>query len=287
MSQTRSAIVASLPATNAFSENGKITNFSCDCLFLTLSGAAAVAAADLGRIVVRVQFKNSKGNNAIVVNSVPLIILAKYSDYIGGWGENSSDKYGSVMIPVGNICLEGDDELDITISGTGLSQAYSLAVFGWDTYIGAEKVLMYDYVAASASQTYQQVDALAVYMALGDLSIPSDSVTIAVSDYFGRNIITENEAIGIGAALARSGDWDDFGCVWSDDTGLSQDMSFKAGSSSELFLIIRRFFDSSRLGVGQKSVIDYADYLKYIKQHNPVKYQCLQYAAKLDMAGSK
>ncbi len=285
MSQTRNAIRVSLPATDSFSHNGKITNFSCDSIDFSLSAAAALTLVDFDKIIVRVQLKNSKGSNAIIVNSVPLGLLARYSDYIQGWGINSEDKYGAISIPVGNIILEGDDELDISLSGSGLSQAMAVSVFGYDYKVGPEMIFLYDYVDASATQVYQQVDAAAVFVALPDGVVPSDTNSIAVNDYFGRNIVTENEAICLGAASAQSGDWDNFGLVWSDDTGFTQDMSFKASSDNEDFLVLRRFFDVNRLGMGQQSVINKADYLAFVKRTNATKYKCLQYAAKLSNIG--
>lgn len=282
MSQTRNVFVETLPATGNFNFNGKITNFSCDSLVFTLSGAAAVSDADLSKIVIRAQLKNSKGSNAIVINSVPARILAKLSDYLGGWGVNGSDKYGAFAVDLGNIVLEGDDELDVIVNGTGLSQAYDLSVFGYDTKIGAEKIYLYDFVKGSPTQTYQQVDAMAAYLSLPDDQVASDSNSIAVTDYFGRNIITENEAVGLGAVMAQSGDCDNFGLIWSDDTGLTQDMSFKVAAEGEDFLVVRRFFDINRLGMGQQGVIDFSDYLAFIQRTNSVKYRCLQYAAKLD-----
>lgn len=286
MSQTRGVINSTLPATSSFSFNGKITNFSCDSLMFAViangSSATAVSNADLAKIIVRVQLKNSKGSNAIVINSVPARVLAKLSDMLGGWGENGSDKYGAFGVNLGNIVLDGDDELDITITGSDLSQQYAISIFGVDAVVGAEKIYLYDYVKGSATQTYQQVDAEKVYLCLDDDAVPSDANTIAVNDYYGRNIITENEAIAIGAVIAQSGDADNFGLVWADDTGLTQDMSFKVASDSETFLVVRRFFDVNRLGMGQQSIIDYADYLGYIQRTNASKYKCLQYEAKLN-----
>ena len=137
----------------------------------------------------------------------------------------------------------------------------------------------------AGTQVYQQVDAAAVFVALPEGVVPSDTNSIAVNDYFGRNIVTENEAICLGAASAQSGDWDNFGLVWSDDTGFTQDMSFKASSDNEDFLVLRRFFDVNRLGMGQQSVINKADYLAFVKRTNATKYKCLQYAAKLSNIG--
>ena len=254
MSQTRTIAKGVFAATGAFSVNGKLTNFSLDNLIFAVTASAsaspsAVSDADLAKMVVRVQLKNSKGANAIIINSVPLNILARYSDYIAGWGSNDSDKFGGIAVPVGNIVVDGDE--------------------------------------GSATQTYQQVDALAVYLALAEGSTPSDSNSIAVNDFYGRNIITELESMALGAALARSGDFDDFGPVWADDTGLSQNMSFKASSDNEMFLVVRRFFDIQRMGLGQQSVIDFTNLLQDIQRTNPDKYKILQYTAKLEASFSK
>lgn len=292
MSQTRTIAKGVFAATGAFSVNGKLTNFSLDNLIFAVTASAssspsAVSDSDLAKMVVRVQLKNSKGANAIIINSVPLNILARYSDYIAGWGSNDADKFGGIAVPVGNIVVDGDDEIDVTISGTGLSQEYTVSVFGYDYLVGPEKILLFDFVDASATQTYQQVDALAVYLALAEGSTPSDSNSIAVNDFYGRNIITELESMALGAALARSGDFDDFGPVWADDTGLSQNMSFKASSDNEMFLVVRRFFDIQRMGLGQQSVIDFTNLLQDIQRTNPDKYKILQYTAKLEASFSK
>lgn len=281
MYQTRNCIDSSLPATDKISVNGKITNFSCDKLVFAFSASGAVTGDDLAKVICRVQLKNSKGANAICVNSVPAKILAKLSDFMGGWGVNADDKYGAFAVDLGNVVLEGDDELDIVVTAEGLSQAYALTVFGVDQIVGAERIMLYDFIDASATQTYQQVDACSVYLSLADSAVPS-SKSISVNDYFGRNIITQNEAIATGAVMAHSGDVDNFGPIWMDSTGLTQDMSFKASDDAEEYLVVRRFFDSSRIGMGQQSVIDFANYLAYIKRVNPSKYQCLEYTRKLD-----
>lgn len=286
MSQTRTVVNQVLAATSAFNVNGKLTNFSLDTIVFSVtasasSSPAAISDADLAKIIVRVQLKNSKGSNAIIINSVPLNILARYSDYIAGWGTNSTDKFGGIAVPVGNIVVDGDDEIDVTLSGSALTQELTVSVFGYDYLVGPEKILLFDFVDASATQTYQQVDALAVYMALSEGAVPSSANSIAVNDFYGRNIITELESMALGASMARSGDYDDFGPIWCDDTGLSQNMSFKASSDSEMFLVIRRFFDIQRLGMGQQSVIDFTNLLSDIQRSNPDKYKMLQYEAKL------
>lgn len=299
MSTTRNIIDAKLTDTS-FTFNGKITNFSIDKLFINI-WRNPLKVDDLRKIFVTAQLKNSKGNNAIIINSVPLFLLAKLSDYKSGFGiavDGDLAYWQSIAVDLGNIVLEGDDELDVVITGSGLSSPTSssdkiegdLVVFGYDNVIGAEQIICYEYVQGSATQTYQQTNASEVYL---NLSIgtsegshaPSNANVIAVNDFFGRNTITEIEATTIASVQAQSGDLVYFGLVWTDSTGLTQDMSFKVPVAGEEFLVVKRWFDVSRLGMGQQSVIDYADYIEHVQRTDSNKYKCLQYESTLNNIG--
>lgn len=276
MSETRRFVSTTVPVT-AGSAYGKVMNFSLDSLVIYLKSqteGTKINKADLAKMILNVSLKNSRGDNVILINNIPLDIISNFSDYKGGWSVNSVDEVGAMLIDLGNIVLEGNDEVNLTISwSAGLSTAYDLDIFGLDSVIGKEQIVTYDYVIAQATQQYTFNNVMDVYSQIDN---PSSGVSIAIDDFYGRNQLTEVQVVSLGACLGRAEDFDNFGVVWHDETGLTQSVGITAGSNAEKFLIRKRFFDKSRIGLGQTSLVKAENLLKNIKETDSVKYACLK-----------
>lgn len=271
MSESRKFFSGSYSAATNF--YGKVQNFSLDSVIIYIKKAStAITESDLEKITVNGSLKNSKGDNVILINNIPLSLLADYSDYKGGWSANSVDNSGAIKLDLGNIILEGNDEVNLSFSCATPGEATTLYVFGYDSFIGPEQIITYDHVIAQATQHYTFNDVIDVF---AKIASPSESAMIAVDDFYGRNQIAETEVVALGAAQGRAENFDNFGVVFHDETGLTQSVGITTGSANERLLVQKRFFDETRIGNAQKSYIDAAALLNHIKQNNSNKYRCL------------
>ena len=268
--------VLSLSSATTLTGSARLTNFNPDhLLFYVDGGSSAVTLAELKKIIVTVNFKNSKGAGVSVAANLPLDMIANLNDYLAGNGTFGSETKAAFALDIGKICLRSDDEITLDIStATTLTNALSLTIKAVDSRIGKEQIISYKYVEASASQAYQQSDVLAVFAAI---TSPSDAVVITTDDYFGSNNVTEIAVCAYGAAFGCAENVDNFGPVWEDDTHLSQPVTVRAGSANERFLFKTWVFDQNRIGMSRTEFDMARNYGKSIAQSNPVKAKCLNY----------
>lgn len=265
--------VAHIASATSFNASARLTNFNPDHLVFCATGASALTKADLDKIVVSINFKSAVGGSIAVANNLPLRMIADFSDYVSGFGLLGSDTVGAFALDIGKYILKANDELTFEISTTGtLSVAIALDVFAMDSKIGKEKLLSYTYIEASATQAYQNANVIDVYA-----RIPSadDSTYMTVDDNFGSTNISELAVVAIGASLGHSEDWDSFGVVWTDDTGMAQNVTVRAGSSNEKLLVVKWNFDTNRIGYEATEKANVQTFAQSIKDSDPSKYKCL------------
>jgi len=254
--------------------NGKLTNFSPNSIVLAFTKDVAITDADMAKITCSIQFKNRLGKNAVIMNNVPVSVIAKMSDYEGGFSINSSDKKGAFKIPIGKIVLTGQDEISVSLAFASDCPTIAFECYAIDEVIGKETINIYEYAEGSSGQQLTFPNALVGYMAISN---PSNSVNVRTSDYFDDNLITESEIVNNGAVLGQAEDFDDFGCFWADKSGYSQMLGVTCGSSNEQVLVREWFYDSNRIGVAQAETKSLETYAKEIRDTDVEKYRCLTY----------
>lgn len=268
--------IMSIGSATTFSASARLTNFNPDKILFYVSSGSAISKADLAKIAVTINFKNSVGSGIAVTPNLPLDMVADLNDFeAGNGGVYGTDTVGAFCLDIGKYCLRADDEMTFNISTTAtLTNACGLIVKAVDTKIAKEKLISYAFISAVANQAYQNSGVVAVY---GSISSPSDSVFITTDDFFGSNNLSEIAVIALGAAVGRAENVDNFGPVWIDDTGLSQDVTVRAGSSNERFLVKIWNFDANRIGY-ERSEFNSAKLLAdSIQKGNPSKYKALRY----------
>ena len=264
-----------LEKSTSLSGSARLTNFNPDRLIFTVEGATAVTKEDLQKIVVTLNFKNSVGSGIAISNNLPLKIVANMNDYLYGFGMLGSDLTACFALELGKYILKSDDEITISISTNGtLSQELSLYVVAMDSAVEKEQLISWKYIKASATQAYQESNVLEVY---SQISEASPSVYITVDDFFGSNNISELATTAIGSALGSAEDYDGFGVVFHDSTGMSQPVTVRAGSDSEEFLFKTWNFDVNRLGFENTDTENVALFANSIEKGNPSKAKCLAY----------
>ena len=262
----------------AGSWTGKLTNFSPNDLVLAITDTTAspspISEADLAEMKISIQFKNRLGKNAVIMNNVPLDVVAKLSDYEGGFSCNSADSTGAFKIGLGKIVLTGQDEIAVTIDYTSSAPSFSACVYALDQYVGKEVINIYEYAVGSSGMQLTFPNALVGYMAI---ATPSASVNVRTSDFFDDNLITELEVVANGATLGQAENFDNFGPFWADKSGYSQLLGVTCGSSNERVLVREWFYDANRIGVAQSETKSLTEYANDIKATDSEKYKCLTY----------
>lgn len=276
--QTRQIFSGSTVASTSANFYGKLSNFNPNSIVFylkTTTASTVLQDSDLASAVVSIQFKNRLGKNAVILNNVPLLEIAKLSDFIGGFSINATDVSGAFRLPIGKVILTGQDEINVTVTFDGtVAKAFDIECYGLDEAVGKETINIYEYAIGSAGQQLTFPNAIACFM---DIASPSGAVQVRTNDYFDNNLISEIEIVSNGAVLGRSENWDSFGQVWADKSGYSQLLGITCGSSNEKVLCCEWFYDPIRIGVSQSETLSLETYAKEIKDTNEDKYKCLAY----------
>ena len=260
--------------------SARLTNFNPNALLFYVDGGAnALTKAELAKINVSVNFKNSKGNGIAVLTNTPLDILADNNDYFNGNGLITGDKVCSFSLDIGKYCLRADDELTFDVAySAALTNAAAIIIKAVDSKVMKEQLISYKHITASASQAYQMADVVSVF---AKITSPSDSVYIVTDDFYGSNNISEIAVVAMGAALGSAEDVDSYGPVWSDDTGYTQAVTVRAGSfgvsGGERFFVKCWTFDVNRIGMERAEFNSVQNLAKAIRDGNPSKFKCLKY----------
>lgn len=267
--------IISIPSGTTPAGAARLTNFNPDKILIVVSSASAITKAELAKLLLSMNFKNSVGSGIAMAANLPFDVIANMNDYLYGFGLLGSETTVAFVLDIGKYCLRSDDEITFNVAtGTTLTNAASVVIKALDTKIAKEQLVSYKYVSASASQAYQVADVMAVY---GQIASPSDNVFITTDDFFGSNNISELAVVAIGAALGQAEDFDNFGLIWSDDTGLTQPVTVRAGSANEQFLFKCWNFEPNRLGYERVEFNSAKMLGADIAKANPSKAKCLKY----------
>ena len=267
--------VMSIASGTTLSGSARLTNFNPDKILFIVNSATAPTKAELAKINVTMNFKNSVGSGIAITANLPLDIVYNLNDYLYGFGLLGSDKTCCAVLDIGKYCLKADDEITFSVAtSTALTNAASLVVKAIDSKIGKEQLISYKYIAAQASQAYQEANVLSVF---AQITSESDSVYITVDDFFGSNNISELAVCGIGSALGSAEDYDGFGVLFDDPTHMTQPVTVRAGSSNEKLLFKCWNFEVNRIGFERTEVANARLLAKSIAESNPSKAKCLKY----------
>jgi len=229
-------------------------------------------AVDLMKVKVSVTMKNSKGNDILPINNVPLLYFFHLSDFLGGYAWNVADQLSSAYVALGNYILQGDDSMTVTLSGAGLSASVTGSVYAIDDKVGPEQCLIYEYVEGQNTLEFSERAVHAIYMKSDDETTTPHSLTIR--DFYGSENIDGLAVLAMGAALGKAETWLGFGPLWTDKTGLTQDVRFST-FTGQGFLVCREEFLKSRIGSEQKTIQDTANLLTFYASNEADRYAVL------------
>ncbi|WP_319755836.1 hypothetical protein [uncultured Sphaerochaeta sp.] len=255
----------------SIAETAQLTSFSPDTLIFEVAGlpvfpvdaegvvnpSGAIMESDLGKLKVNAYLKNELGDDIQLINNVPLAFLLMLSDYQGASAVTSTYEIEGkevagmfadgkhFALPLGDIVLQGDDILTISITGTVKSADWNIKVWAGDEVTLAQELLLtYQYVKGLDSQSFSFRNSHEVY----SYGITDSESTI--HDYFG------TEPIDYAGQIAKAlcdGRYEHVGSnakvpfakIWNDFTNWAQDISFTT-ISDMYYLVVGRAFAPER-----------------------------------------
>lgn len=252
------------------SESVQVTSFSPDTLIFEVAGLpifpktagevdldGSVLNSDMGKLKLNVYLKNELGDDYQLVNNVPLAMFGLLSDYQGasamasGFDLTGTELEGAfargkhIAIPLGDIVLQGDDILTVSLSGPVASTDWSVKAWVGDEIALAKEVLLtYQYVKGLDSQSFSFRNSHELY------SYGLTDSESTVHDYFGTSPV---DYAGYIAKAQCDGKYEyvaqehkiPFAKIWSDFTNWAQDISFTTISDLH-YLVVGRAFAPER-----------------------------------------
>ena len=141
-----------------------------------------------------------------------------------------------------------------------------------DSHVGKEQLISWKFVETSATQAYQESGILEVY---AKIPAPYPDVYLTVDDFYGSNNISQLAVVGMGSALGSSEDFDSFGILFHDPTGLTQPVTVRSSTGGERLLFKQWNFDKNRLGFASQDYANVNLLSESIRVTNPTKYDVL------------
>jgi hypothetical protein len=260
------SIMRATGVAGSVSQSAQINGYSPDGLYIQCTGLpifpldgesidleGSIMDSDLGKIKLNVYLKNELGNDIQLVNNVPLAMFALMSDYNGASAyANSFDYAGTVQvgafaqgkqiaIPLGDLVLQGDDSLTVTLTGSVASTAWGINMWAADDVcLTSEYLLSYSYVKGLDSQNFSFRNALELY----SYGLTDSETT--VKDYFNTSSVDYAGQIVKSLCEGRYEYTDGqhkapYAKIWADFTLWSQDISFTTVSDLHYLCIGRAF----------------------------------------------
>lgn len=226
--------------------SGKLTNFEVDGLLFDLKcSGASLTLAHFDGMIVNATLRSSKGKDLNIMSGVRMSDLLKLSDFCGGLSQVTQGVGNPVRhaayVSLGNIILEGDDSLDVTVNlPLHATVVIDLQLSACDLVKMNENIKGYETLIGNGSEILVK-DCNAIYHCSAETGYQ-----INVSDQERSYVISDRQAIASGISIGQLEKYDDFGIVYTDGTGLSQDVRVKI-ESGKYELATKSYFPVERM----------------------------------------
>jgi hypothetical protein len=266
--------------TAAVQKYAKLASFDPDGLDLEIEvSGTGHAFSEFNKMRLYVTLKNSLGDDINIVSAV-VGDLFKLSDYAGGFSaklHNDAEGKYYAYIPLGNIMLEGEDSLEVSFSYSGHATAvYTVRLDAIDIVQGDEYIIGYDSLTGNGDSRYFR-DAAAVYItsaSKGDMFKCQDQMK-------GSNTVLDHVAIALANELGQLEQREDFGLVWQDGSGLSQNINVTIPQGADV-LVVKRYFPVERIEKkSNQAAVEHRQLVEKIRMESPEKFHYLRVSGEI------
>lgn len=268
-------ILADNVSTVAKTLTGKLSSFDADgLLFDVVVGGTAFARTKFDSVIINATFRTAEGDDINIIKGVRLGDFLKMSDNAGGLSmalQGDVNGKFSAYVPLGNLMLSGDDVIDIEMRfPADPNTTYDVRVSATDLIKMNEVVNGYESFDGNGSETLIK-NARSVYL----VSAPTGA-TISVQDQERSYFVSDRDVVALGLAIGRSEKYDDIGTIYSDGTGMSQNVRVKAPTGSKL-LVQTAFFPIKRINrKAEAAQVKLTAIAEDIRLADPDKYAVLR-----------
>ena len=253
---------------------GKLTNCDVDGLIFSVKTSGTdVTRAHFDSVIVNATLRVAGGDDLNIVAGCRMSDLLKMSDYMGGLSMvQLGDAIGeeAAYLPLGKIVISGDDILEIQIQVPGDATMVQLWNVGACDFVKAyESITGYETVPGNGSEILFKA-AHTVY-----LTSAYTGAQIAVTDQERSYIIDDHLAAAYANATGKFEKWEDFAGLWSDGSGLGQDVRIKVPSGAYA-LVVKGFAIKNRQAKKDKEIEEKVKSIENkIKIENPQRAEAL------------
>jgi hypothetical protein len=237
---------------------------------------------DLKEIYLNANFRRRDADALQLVDNCSLDHLYKFSDYTAGVSVTLMDQLKpktapvevSALVPFGFFGLGADESVELLLTGKpgGIANYVSIQVnVKWVyTFDLSQKIYGYkSFVSSGGEQTYRDVVAL-YYVG------PSAETNATLRDFTGSQTVNLRDAVSFSNAAGRFEYFTDFGQLYIDPTGLTQDVTVSVDGDREIFLQ-QEFFSLRKLvEVDSRTQRDRDLVLQAIYSDRPDKFEVLK-----------
>ena len=238
----------------------------------------------LKEIYVNITKRIGSGNGGAVAlcSNVSLYDILSYSDYVAGVSMSSSvfTEGEEVRIAgyadIGYFSMTSRDALEVTVNvgskSTMPSSDVALEISAVFNQVMKTQYKCYQSAKATgADQPYKNV--LSIYYIGAGLN-----ADVVVNDEIGTKAVNINSAIDMSNAIGRFEFFTDFGEVYHDQFGLSQDCSMRVPNTNNpsVLIVTYSFYPEETVNSLTETIVQRNALVEKIKNNEPDKYQYLK-----------
>ena len=232
-------------------------------------------------VTVTKRIGSGNGGAVALLSNVSMYDLMSYSDYVAGVSMEGTDFTAgndvriSGYLELGYFAMTSRDALEVTLNVSDRTNFPSADVnFELSTCFDKVEVTRYlCYQSASptgADQPYKNVLQIA-YIGTGQ------NADFVVNDQIGNKSVNINSAIAQSNARGRFEFFTNFGMVYEEQFGLSQDLSMRCPTtnSPSLFIVTYAFYPEETVDALKEAEATRESLIESIKNNDPDKYKYL------------
>ncbi len=225
----------------------KISKFQPDAILFDVKiGGTGYTPELLKEHKLNATFRTEKSDDVNNIDGLNMYHIFCLSDVLGGQSvvlEGDSVTRISALIPIGNLILDGEDVVDLSLELGGHSTAtfeYNIDMI--DVVQEPEKIIGYEAVDGNGTEIlFKNVSDVYIF------GIPSGK-SISVQDHEGSYYISDYSAVALlNASKETEKRISDMGIIYQDSLGITQDVRVKVPTGFTA-LAVKQYFQKDRIG---------------------------------------
>lgn len=248
-------------------------------VIMTPTSGASWSFEDLKNIYLNVNMRQKNADDIQLMDNVRIYDALAFSDFEGGVsmkldGTIKSPKTSAVeisgKIDFGFIQLGNEESVEILVTGTPVTNVGIQINCKW-VYLAEKQSRIFGYKSYKSTGG-EQADRDCVSLIILE---PAQELNATIRDLTGSNTVNVRDAVSYANSIGRFETFTDFGVLYSEPFGVSQDISIRLDAGKNL-LLQSEFFDAGKVdSKDADTTARYESVLQNIYSSKPEKYKAL------------